>query len=199
MSGGERPAPEDATTEHRAVAPEASPGTVHVDRSAFGRHQGLFVVNQGPKAGARYALDSDVVSVGRDPDSDIFLDDITVSRRHAEVARDGARYSIRHAGSLNRPYVHRRPADIDALAARQLALLDAAWSMLAPSGRLVYASCSVLSREGPRQVARFLERHHDAEPVEIGWGRACGPGRQILPGEGDMDGFFHACVSRTGP
>ena len=95
--------------------------------------------------------------------------------------------------------LHRRPADIDALAARQLALLDAAWSMLAPSGRLVYASCSVLSREGPRQVARFLERHHDAEPVEIGWGRACGPGRQILPGEGDMDGFFHACVSRTGP
>ncbi|MDE0161494.1 MAG: FHA domain-containing protein [Acidimicrobiaceae bacterium] len=111
MSGGERPEPEDATTEHRAVAPEASPGTVHVDRSAFGRHQGLFVVNQGPKAGARYALDSDVVSVGRDPDSDIFLDDITVSRRHAEVARDGARYSIRDAGSLNGTYVNRRLVD----------------------------------------------------------------------------------------
>ena len=95
--------------------------------------------------------------------------------------------------------LHRRPADLDALEARQSALLDAAWSMLAPSGRLVYATCSVLLREGPRQVARFLDRHHDAEPVEIGWGRACGPGRQILPGEVGMDGFFHACVSKPGP
>lgn len=101
----------DATTEHPLIEPDASPGTVHVDRSAFGRHQGLFVVNQGPKAGARYALDSDVVSLGRDPHSDIFLDDITVSRRHAEVARDGARYSIRDVGSLNGTYVNRRLVD----------------------------------------------------------------------------------------
>ena len=101
----------DATTEHRAVEPEASPGTVRVDRSAFGRHQGLFVVNQGPKAGARYALDTDVVSLGRDPRSDIFLDDVTVSRRHAEVARAGARYSIRDVGSLNGTYVNRQLVD----------------------------------------------------------------------------------------
>ena len=80
--------PGDATSEHQPVEPDASPGTVHVDRSAFGRHQGLFIVNQGAKAGARYALDSDVVSLGRDPSSDIFLDDITVSRRHAEVERE---------------------------------------------------------------------------------------------------------------
>ena len=108
MSCGARLAADDATTEHRVVEPDASPGTVHVDRSAFGRHQGLFVVNHGPKAGARYALDADLVSVGRDPQSDIFLDDITVSRRHAEVARDGARYSIRDVGSLNGTYVNRR-------------------------------------------------------------------------------------------
>ncbi len=100
--------PGDATSEHQPVEPDASPGTVHVDRSAFGRHQGLFIVNQGAKAGARYALDSDVVSLGRDPSSDIFLDDITVSRRHAEVERDGARYSIRDVGSLNGTYVNRR-------------------------------------------------------------------------------------------
>lgn len=107
-SSGEPAEPEDATTEHRVVELDASPGTVHVDRSAFGRHQGLFVVNQGAKAGARYALDSDVVSIGRDPSSDIFLDDVTVSRRHAEVARDGARYSIRDVGSLNGTYVNRK-------------------------------------------------------------------------------------------
>ncbi|MYG99271.1 MAG: FHA domain-containing protein [Acidimicrobiaceae bacterium] len=100
--------PSDATSEHQPVEPDASPGTVYVDRSAFGRHQGLFIVNQGAKAGARYALDSDVVSLGRDPSSDIFLDDITVSRRHAEVERDGARYSIRDVGSLNGTYVNRK-------------------------------------------------------------------------------------------
>lgn len=111
MSGGEQPEPEDVTTEHQVVEPEASPGSVFVDRSAFGRHEGLFVVNHGPKAGARYALDSDVVSVGRDPASDIFLDDITVSRHHAEVERDGARYSIRDVGSLNGTYVNRQLVD----------------------------------------------------------------------------------------
>ena len=95
--------------------------------------------------------------------------------------------------------LHRRPSDLDALEGRQSALLDAAWSMLAPSGRLVYATCSVLLREGSRQIERFLERHDDAEPIEIGWGRACGAGRQILPGEADMDGFFHACISRRRP
>ena len=100
--------PEDATTEHRLVELDASPGSVFVDRSAFGRHQGLFVINQGAKAGARYALDSDVVSLGRDPNSDIFLDDVTVSRRHAEVERRGARYSIRDVGSLNGTYVNRK-------------------------------------------------------------------------------------------
>ena len=111
MSCGEQLAAADVTTEHRVVEPDVSPGTVYVDRSAFGRHRGLFVVNQGPNAGARYALDSDLVSVGRDPGSDIFLDDITVSRRHAEVARDGARYSIRDVGSLNGTYVNRRIVD----------------------------------------------------------------------------------------
>ena len=111
MSCGSPLAAADATSEHAVVEPDASPGTVHVDRSAFGRHQGLFVVNHGPKAGARYALDADLVSVGRDPQSDIFLDDITVSRQHAEIARDGARYSIRDVGSLNGTYVNRQLVD----------------------------------------------------------------------------------------
>ena len=95
--------------------------------------------------------------------------------------------------------LHRRAADLDALEARQAALLEAAWAMLAPSGRLVYATCSVLLQEGTRQMARFLERHDDAEPIGIHWGRACGPGRQILPGESDMDGFFHSCISKGRP
>lgn len=82
-----------------------------IDRSGFGPRDGLFVVTQGAKAGARYALDADLVSVGRHPRSDIFLDDITVSRLHAEVSRDEASYRIRDVGSLNGTYLNRRLVD----------------------------------------------------------------------------------------
>lgn len=82
-----------------------------IDRSSFGTDQALFVVIQGAKAGARYLLDSDVVKVGRHPDSDIFLDDITVSRRHAEVACSAATYRVNDVGSLNGTYVNRLRVD----------------------------------------------------------------------------------------
>lgn len=95
--------------------------------------------------------------------------------------------------------LHRRTGDLDVLEARQRALLDAAWRMLAPAGRLVYATCSVFLQEGARQTARFLERRRDAQPIRIGWGRVCGAGSQILPGEGGMDGFFHACLVKERP
>lgn len=101
---------DDITSDLPAV--DLEPGDLaEIDRSAFGKHEGLFVVPQGPKAGARYALDADTVTLGRHPDSDIFLDDITVSRRHAEVRREGARYWVRDVGSLNGTYVNRERAD----------------------------------------------------------------------------------------
>jgi hypothetical protein len=68
----------------------------------------LLHVLRGPNEGARYLLDSDVVTVGRHPDSDIFLDDITVSRRHAELRREGARFGVHDVGSLNGTYVNGR-------------------------------------------------------------------------------------------
>ena len=69
--------------------------------------QGLLVVKRGPNAGSRYALDADVVHVGRHPESEIFLDDITVSRRHAEFVREGHSFWVRDVGSLNGTYVNR--------------------------------------------------------------------------------------------
>lgn len=68
---------------------------------------GVLVVKRGPKAGTRFALTSEVTTAGRHPDSTIFLDDITVSRRHAEVVRTGADFVVRDAGSLNGTYVNR--------------------------------------------------------------------------------------------
>ena len=67
----------------------------------------LLVVRRGPNAGSRFLLDSDLTLVGRHPDSDIFLDDVTVSRRHAEFTRAAQGYLVRDVGSLNGTYVNR--------------------------------------------------------------------------------------------
>jgi hypothetical protein len=71
----------------------------------------VLVVKRGDNAGAKFALDSDVVRAGRHPNSDIFLDDITVSRRHAEVVRRAEGYVVRDAGSLNGTYLNRERID----------------------------------------------------------------------------------------
>ena len=67
---------------------------------------GLLVVKRGPNAGARFVLDPEVTRAGRHPESDIFLDDITVSRRHAEFVRGDGVYTVRDVGSLNGTYVN---------------------------------------------------------------------------------------------
>jgi pSer/pThr/pTyr-binding forkhead associated (FHA) protein len=64
----------------------------------------LLIVKRGPNAGARFLLDQDVTTVGRHPNADIFLDDVTVSRRHAEFLRDGIKFTVRDLASLNGTY-----------------------------------------------------------------------------------------------
>ena len=68
---------------------------------------GVLLVRRGPDAGVRYPLESDVTRAGRHPESDIFLDDITVSRRHAEFLRTAEGYTVRDVGSLNGTYLNR--------------------------------------------------------------------------------------------
>lgn len=75
----------------------------------------LLVVRRGPNAGSRFLLDSELTEVGRRPDSDIFLDDVTVSRRHAEFYRHGGRFAVRDVGSLNGTYVNRERIEEAAL------------------------------------------------------------------------------------
>ena len=88
-----------------AEAPAQEPAVAGVDALPAG--SALLVVKRGPNAGSRFLLDRDTTSAGRHPDSDIFLDDVTVSRRHAEIERlaDGG-YEVRDAGSLNGTYVN---------------------------------------------------------------------------------------------
>ncbi|WP_243708128.1 16S rRNA (cytosine(967)-C(5))-methyltransferase RsmB [Luteimonas arsenica] len=95
--------------------------------------------------------------------------------------------------------LHRRAADVDALVALQARLLDAAWTMLRPGGVMLYATCSILADENARQVDAFLARHADAvaEPLDARFGRTSGFGRQRLPGEDGMDGFFVSRLRRS--
>jgi pSer/pThr/pTyr-binding forkhead associated (FHA) protein len=83
--------------------------TVTLDELPEG--MGLLVVKRGPNAGSKFLLDADVTRAGRHPDSDIFLDDITVSRRHAEVTRRDQGYVLRDVGSLNGTYLNRERID----------------------------------------------------------------------------------------
>jgi len=71
----------------------------------------LLIVRSGPTAGARYLLDTDVTTVGRHPEADIFFDDVTVSRRHAEITRDGATFELVDQRSLNGTYVNGERVD----------------------------------------------------------------------------------------
>jgi 16S rRNA (cytosine967-C5)-methyltransferase len=92
----------------------------------------------------------------------------------------------------------RRPGDLAAWSARQSELLQSVWRVLAPGGILLYVTCSVFRAENQSTLACFLEHHPDAaaEQLTVSWGRDAGPGRQILPGETGMDGFYYACLKR---
>ncbi|HVM64154.1 MAG TPA: FHA domain-containing protein [Acidimicrobiales bacterium] len=110
---------EDHTVTFQAVEAPGEPAaedalTVSVGELPEGL--GMLVVKRGPNAGSKYVLDADVTTAGRHPDSDIFLDDITVSRRHAEFLRDGGSYRVRDVGSLNGTYVNRERTDDAVLA-----------------------------------------------------------------------------------
>jgi len=92
----------------------------------------------------------------------------------------------------------RRRSDIDSLAVRQAAILDGLWPCLRPGGRLLYATCSLLPQENEQQVEQFLQRCPDARSIELpqNWGRARTVGRQTLPGELTMDGFYYALLEK---
>jgi pSer/pThr/pTyr-binding forkhead associated (FHA) protein len=96
-------APIEVETEEEAHVRDLKPG------------QACVIVRRGPAAGTKFTMDGDVVTVGRHPQSDIFLNDITVSRRHAELRRAGGKYEVTDLGSLNGTYVNRARVDSSVL------------------------------------------------------------------------------------
>lgn len=96
---------------------------------------------------------------------------------------------------------HRRATDMRALVKAQANLLNASWRLLRPGGRLLYATCSLLAAENREQIDAFLKRTGNAKalPLDARYGHESGAGRQRLPGEDGMDGFFYALLEkRTG-
>ena len=92
----------------------------------------------------------------------------------------------------------RRKEDIPALVSLQSKILDAIWPLLTPGGKLLYCTCSLLPDENDIQIAQFLQRQPEAQesPINASWGHARSCGRQILPGEQTMDGFYYALLEK---
>ncbi len=75
-------------------------------------------MKHGPNAGSTFLIEEDVTTVGRNPDNDVFLDDVTVSRKHAEILRRGSEFFVKDVGSLNGTYVGGERVDESKLATR---------------------------------------------------------------------------------
>ena len=94
--------------------------------------------------------------------------------------------------------LHRRADDIPVLVGQQRRILEALWPLLAPGGRLVYITCSLLRAENEAVVAPFLATHADAQavPFTLPAGQAAAIGWQVLPGDGDLDGMYYAVLEK---
>ena len=97
-----------------ATGPLGAVGVGSVGSVAVGT--AMLIVRRGPNEGASFVLDSDLVTVGRSDDADVVLDDVTVSRRHAQFVRDAQGWTLRDVGSLNGTYVNRERIDSTRLA-----------------------------------------------------------------------------------
>ncbi|MDM8548095.1 16S rRNA (cytosine(967)-C(5))-methyltransferase RsmB [Candidatus Venteria ishoeyi] len=94
----------------------------------------------------------------------------------------------------------RRESDLQALNQQQSRLLQALWATLRPGGRLLYATCSVFAEENWKVTRTFLENQQDAKevPLDVPWGHQRAVGKQVLPGEDQMDGFYYALLEKAG-
>ncbi|MGH9056935.1 MAG: FHA domain-containing protein [Acidimicrobiales bacterium] len=112
----ERPPGADPAVTTITLAPVEAAGEVGeeevtVSVGEYPAGVGLLVVKRGPNAGSRFLLGRDETTIGRHPDSGIFLDDVTVSRRHAEIHHHSGTFTVRDVGSLNGTYLNRERID----------------------------------------------------------------------------------------
>lgn len=94
--------------------------------------------------------------------------------------------------------LRRDPSELARTTSRQSEILTGLWSLLRPGGHLLYATCSILPEENDTVIEAFIRSHPDAsvQSIDAPWGTASITGRQVLPGEDDMDGFFYALLAK---
>ncbi|WP_406813629.1 FHA domain-containing protein [Mycobacterium sp. M23085] len=114
-------APDEATGDigsalRADIRDEIDTSSAAAEAATLARGSAMLVVKRGPNVGAKFVLNQPVMTAGRHPDSDIFLDDITVSRRHAEFHGDNGEFRVVDLGSLNGTYVNRAAVDAAVLA-----------------------------------------------------------------------------------
>ena len=90
----------------------------------------------------------------------------------------------------------RTPEEVATICLLQKQLLTTLWQTLKPGGLLIYVTCSIFNQENTGLIKQFAENHNDCvvKPIDVDWGKDTGYGRQILPGQENMDGFFYACL-----
>ena len=110
------PLPSGPTSLNRTHRPRRAHMTQISGIDELSNGSALLVIKRGPNAGSRFALNQPVTSVGRHPNSDIFCDDITVTRRHAEFRCQNNQFQVVDVGSLNGTYVNREPVQSAVLA-----------------------------------------------------------------------------------
>ena len=93
---------------------------------------------------------------------------------------------------------HRTSNDIVTVVDTQKQILDAAWKVLKPGGVLLYATCSIIRDENDKQITNFIQHNSDAQEIAISaeWGVDVDAGRQIIPGQDGMDGFYYALLCK---
>jgi len=94
--------------------------------------------------------------------------------------------------------IHRTLEDVQQVVHNQCKLLETLWPMLKPGGILLYATCSILKDENESQILSFLAANDDAVEFEFesDWGNNERVGKQVLPGDNDMDGFYYARIQK---
>lgn len=106
---GEESCSGESTVGLPVIEPEAEEEEIEITppEEPLAKGKAMLIIKKGPDAGMNFTLDRDLIVIGRHPESDIFLDDITVSRRHAEIRREGDSFVITDTGSLNGTYLNR--------------------------------------------------------------------------------------------
>lgn len=203
---------QDVAAQHAAILLDAPPGARVLDACAAPGGKTGHILEHSPALAELVAVDIDAVRLDRVADNlkRLGLAATLVAGDAAVPAAwwDGRPFDrilldapCTGTGVIRRHpdiKLNRRPADVAQLADRQAQLLAGLWPLLAPGGKLLYVTCSVLPEENEAQMTRFVEGRSEARilPPDLACGSARPIGHQILPGEGGMDGFYYACVQK---